>query len=53
MRVYDSAGNVIEVHSMRGILDDRDPETKNHHALETPIPDSSSRKPRTFHPVAQ
>jgi hypothetical protein len=53
MRVYDSAGNVIEAHSTRAILDDRDGETKTRHALEAPITDSSSRKPQTFHTLAQ
>jgi hypothetical protein len=53
MRVYDSAGNVIEAHSTRAILDDRDGETKNRHALEAPITDSSSERPSAFHPLAQ
>jgi hypothetical protein len=53
MRGYDSAGNVIEAHSTRAILDDRDGETKDCHALEAPITDSSSERPSAFHPLAQ
>jgi hypothetical protein len=44
MRVYDSAGNVIEAHSRRAILNPVTRETKSRHALEVPLRNSGSSK---------